>query len=185
MASITFQWDKGQLEAWKGHGVEKAVASAMSKAGRGAIRAMQAASTRSVRQRKRLKVARVKKGLKLTFPQGKELADLVWRMDVSGAPIPLGEFPHSQTRKGVTVAVNNGARKLIRSAFVATLKSGHEGVFMRRGKGRLPIDEKFSTRISDVFKDEGMIPAVFKVTEAVLVRDFHRLLPLELAKLKK
>lgn len=43
-----------------------------------------------------------------------------------------------QTKKGATA----GKRPIIPSAFVATMPSGHTGVFKRRGGARLPIDEQ-------------------------------------------
>jgi hypothetical protein len=185
MADLTFEWDSRDLEVWRSRRVEQALVRALTKAGNDAARAMKAAGGRSVRQRKRMKVARVNRALPLTFPRGKQdLHSLVWRMDVSGEPIPLSAFPYRQTRRGVTVSVNNGARKLVRSAFVATLASGHVGIFRRRGKDRLPIDEAFTTRVSDVFRDEGMIPAVYRRASLVFSSAFARLLPLELGKVQ-
>jgi hypothetical protein len=49
--------------------------------------------------------------------------------------------PHSQTRKGVSVEVNRGKRTLVQGAFLAMMRSGHVGIFRRRGKARLPIEE--------------------------------------------
>jgi hypothetical protein len=182
MPSITFQWDSRDLAAWRNAKVDKALAAALKKAGSDAARAMKAESSRRVRDRKRFKVSHVNKSTPLSFPRSKVISELVWRMDVSGAPSPLSAFPHRQTRKGVTVSVNKNGSKLIRSAFVATMKSGHKGVFVRRGNKRLPIDELFSTRISDVFRDQGMVPAVYDRTQAVFRSAFERLFRLELNK---
>lgn len=45
-------------------------------------------------------------------------------------------------KSGGKVSVKiKGKRKTIRRAFVAKMKSGHTGVFRRRGKKRFPIDE--------------------------------------------
>lgn len=57
-----------------------------------------------------------------------------------GAPLPLAKFGAKQTRKGVT-AKAWGKRKLYPGAFLATMKSGHSGAFVRKGKKRLPIKE--------------------------------------------
>lgn len=67
-------------------------------------------------------------------------AELTFR----GRPINLYEFGARQVKKGVTVKVRvRGARKLIASAFIQTLKSGQNagkrGVFKRTGKARYPI----------------------------------------------
>ena len=144
---------------------------------------MRVESSRGVRAKKRMKVAAVNKALPLTFPGSKDISRLAWRMDVSGALVPVSAFPHRQTRKGVSVAINVGKRVLIRSAFVATLRSGHEGVFLRKGKARLPIKEAFTTRVSDVFNDGGFIMLVQSRTRTTFRTAFERLLPLELGKL--
>lgn len=54
----------------------------------------------------------------------------LWRMAVTA----LGRA--RQTRSGVSVG-----RRRYPGAFLATMKSGHEGIFQRRGKTRLPIEE--------------------------------------------
>lgn len=183
MAAITFQWDSKELAFWQSNAPEKAVARAASKAGNDALRAMRTAAGRSVRQRKKIKAGVVSKAFKLNYASPRSsLESMEWSMDVTGAPMPLIAFPHSQTRRGVSVMVNAGSRKLVKGAFIATMKSGHEGVFVRTGKARLPIKELFSTRVTDVFKDEGMIPAVFARTQSVFTSAFQRLLNLELGK---
>lgn len=53
--------------------------------------------------------------------------------------IPLHDLGASQTASGVTVKL----RGHYKSAFLAAMKSGHEGVFRRDGSKRLPISELF------------------------------------------
>jgi hypothetical protein len=61
----------------------------------------------------------------------------------SGAPLPLIAFGARQTKRGVTTQVKKGgARVLVAGAFIATMASGHRGVFRRVGKPRLPIGER-------------------------------------------
>lgn len=48
----------------------------------------------------------------------------------TGRPLPIMGFAARQTKKGVTVDVM-GQRKLIRGSFMATMNSGHRGVFAR------------------------------------------------------
>lgn len=181
---IEIVWDSGQLRVWQGRSVERAVGRALFKSGRDALRTLRTESSRTVRARKRIKLARVNKSLATFFPSSSDsIGDLEWRMDVSGKAIPLVDYPHSQTRAGVMVAVNVGKRVLIRSAFEAKMKSGHDGIFARRGKSRLPIDELFSTRISDVFRDAGMITSVVARALGAFDRTFDRVFPLELDKL--
>ncbi|MCP4021574.1 MAG: hypothetical protein GY729_07015 [Desulfobacteraceae bacterium] len=75
----------------------------------------------------------------------------------SGSKIPLIDFgarpkkPEGRKPKaGVSVKVKN-TRKILKHSFIARMKkSGHVGLFQRRGKDRLPIDEKFSYAIAQM-----------------------------------
>lgn len=179
---LDLKWDSRDLDFWRNRQTEKALVTALSKAGGDAIRAVKAASNRSVRQRKRFKVKKVNDALALTYPKGrKEISTLVWRMDVSGDPVRVAEVSHRQTKKGVSFSINK-RRSFIKSAFIATMRSGHTGVFMRVGKKRLPIDEVFTSRISDVFRDSGMIPAITAAGQRKFDSAFARVLKLELAR---
>lgn len=60
------------------------------------------------------------------------------------------------TRQAVSV-VFNGQRKVIRSGFLAELKSGHRGIFKRIGDTRVPIKELFSWIGQDVFKNRNTL----------------------------
>jgi hypothetical protein len=48
-----------------------------------------------------------------------------------GRPIPIKVFKPRQTKEGVSVLIKKGNRQLIRGAFIATMGSGHMGVFAR------------------------------------------------------
>lgn len=50
--------------------------------------------------------------------------------------------------------------------------------------GSLPFRELFTTRISDVFGDNGMVPAVHQRAQNMFSSSFSRLLPLEIGKLR-
>lgn len=70
-----------------------------------------------------------------------------------GAPlerIPLQYFKARQTKRGVTYALK-GSRNRIPDAFLATMKSGHPGVFKRTTKKRLPIVELYGPSLGHVF----------------------------------
>ncbi len=153
-------------------------------AGGDAIRAMRADASRYVRGRKRLKVSKINKAMTISFPRTKVLSELAWTMRVDGSPVPMADYPARQVRKGVSVEINRGSRKLVASAFFATMRSGHRGIFRRSGKARLPIHELFSSTVVAPFNDNGMIPATFRRTSEVFSKSFARLLPLEIAKSK-
>lgn len=92
----------------------------------------------------------------------------------SGRPIPLVEFdarptgPHSGGPKGRDVSVKiKGQRKLVRAAFIATMKGGHRGVFVRvasgKGGARLPIKELFSLSLPAAFSQKQIMDALLSV----------------------
>lgn len=93
---------------------------------------------------------------------------------VSGRPIPLAQFdarptgPHSGGVGGRQVSVKvKGQRKQLRNAFIATMKTGHRGIFVRAttGKGgkRLPIRELFSLSLPVAFSQKQIIDALLAV----------------------
>jgi hypothetical protein len=101
--------------------------------------------------------------------------NLVAMVIASGRPIPLIEYNARQTAKGVSVLVKEG-RKIIAHAFIATMPSGHTGVFIRKGKdhrkkvlnGRtlwtgLPIQELFGPGVPKAFGNQVVIDALKKV----------------------
>jgi hypothetical protein len=103
---------------------------------------------------------------------------------VKGKGFPLSAFNPRQTRQGVSVRIK-GRRVLIRHAFIATMPSGHRGVFARgkygahfqfgagtrhvkrHGKStELPIAELFSFAPADAFSNPAVVAAMDdRVTE--------------------
>lgn len=180
---IRLEWNPRQLGFFTSRKIENAVKRAIKKAGGDAIRKVRTESTRYVRSKKKLKVGFIQKRLRLVFPRSNDLADLRWDMRISGKPIPLSAYPSRQTSKGVSVHVNaTGSRKVVKGAFLATMKSGHKGVYSRMGKKRLPIEEHFSSSIAHVFNNAEAMPRIHTHGQRVLQSAFERLLPLELAK---
>jgi hypothetical protein len=77
--------------------------------------------------------------------------DLKATIRSSGRRLPIMEFAARQVARGVSFAIKKGERKILTHAFLATMPGGHVGVFMRRGKDRLPIDEKFTISVAEMF----------------------------------
>jgi hypothetical protein len=146
-----FTWDSRDLELWRGGQVDKALARATKKAGGKALRSMRTDANKTVREQRKMTSARVNSALGLVFPTSKEISRLAWKLDISGALVPVSAFPHRQTKTGVRVEIKPGNKKTIKSAFIARMASGHVGVFQRKGKARLPIKEAFTTRVSSLF----------------------------------
>jgi hypothetical protein len=70
----------------------------------------------------------------MTIKKYAKPTDMTGIFDVTSKPIPLIHYGARQTNKGVTVKVlrSSGSRSLIKHAFIATMKSGHKGVFWRK-----------------------------------------------------
>lgn len=179
MTTISVTIKRADLDRWTADGqFERAVKDSLRKAGGDAVRAVRADSKRGVRRRKRMRARYLQnRALPLQFPRRTAaISEMTWVMQVSGTPVPLGRYPARQTRKGVRVEVNRGKRVLLKGAFLATMKSGHRGVWMREGSGRLPIDHALSSRVSDVAQDTGFAADVLRRGSVVLNKSFVRLL---------
>jgi hypothetical protein len=81
----------------------------------------------------------------------------VGRLAASLKRIPLIKFgargpePSRGKGRGVSYALGR-SRGRVESAFVATMKSGHRGVFARAGKKRLPVHELHGPSLGHVFR---------------------------------
>lgn len=173
------------LTAFSGGKVPKAIARAVSKAGATALRDMRSEAVKRIRSRKRLKIKRVQEALVLSKPSRSEgIGGKEFRLDVEGKPVPLSAYPHRQTAKGVSVAVNVGARSLVDRGFISRMRSGHEGIFRRRAGPRLPIDEQLGSRPVDALLHRGEAEGVLQRGRTSFEATFERLLPIELDKVK-
>lgn len=93
----------------------------------------------------------------------------------SGGALPLYAFGARQTKRGVSVNVK-GTRKVVRQAFIATMKSGHLGVFgrglykggefafrtkrLRRTGADLPITELKSISVPRAMAQNAVVKAL-------------------------
>ena len=132
-----------------------------------------------------LKAAVIKKGISLIRASKGQIRAIV---RASGRPVPLINYGARQTRAGVTVQVKAG-RKLLKGAFIATMPSGHTGVFERVGRGHkkvmhgshiqwrgLPIRELFGPSIPSAFMQKTVQGAL----ESAVREKFPRLLQHEI-----
>ena len=180
--SISATWDRSQIAALETGPLKSALKRALRKAGATALRDMRATASKQIRARKRIKPSYIARALSLRRARGSDIAGMEWALDVSGEPVPLVAYPHRQTRKGVTVEVNRGKRTLVAGSFVATMRSGHEGVFRRRGQARLPIEELRGSRPVDALLHEGEADAVAERGGRSFGETFTRVLPMEIGK---
>lgn len=104
-------------------------------------------ASREIRKKYKIKKADLDKKLRT---QKASRAKLNGQIITWGTPLPVKNFKPIQRKKGVSINIA-GKRKTIDHAFIATMKSGYVGVFMR-GKyraqgfeyipgGRLPITQ--------------------------------------------
>ncbi len=179
---INVKWDRSGVAALETGPLKGALKRALRKAGATALRDMRSEASKRIRARKRIKTRYITRALTLRRPKGGDIAAMAWAVDVSGEAVPLVAYPHRQTKKGVSVEVNRGKRTLIKGSFVATLKSGHAGVFKRRGKARLPIAELRGSRPVDALLHEGEAQGVADRGGKSFGDTFARVLPLEVGK---
>lgn len=90
------------------------------------------------------------------------VGDYATHIRSSRRPIPLIDFPGTrQTATGVATRAW-GKPQVLRSAFIATMPTGHRGVFRRSRRTRLPIRELWGPHIHGTFATPEI---------AVLLRD--------------
>lgn len=158
----TYQLDTSEIHALQSRRLASAAVRAMKKAGSTALRDMKSEASKSVREQKRIKAKQINRAMRLVRPRGSRIEDMEWSLQVADLKMRVADYPHRQTRRGVSAQINRGSRSLIRGAFVATMRSGHRGVFVRRGRRRLPIEEMFSSRVIDVIGSEKKIQRVHR-----------------------
>lgn len=130
---------------------EKAVVRALNRT----VDNVRAEAVRRVRETYTLKAGTVRQQMSVEKAWGGRLAASVV---ANGRPIPLHEFSArwSPRMPGASFAVKRGARKTLAHTFIATMKSGHKGVFERQGAKRLPIEEKYSLGVPGMFGAKDM-----------------------------
>lgn len=121
---------------------------------------------------------------------------LVTELVASGRPLPLMRFGAKQrlievkhTKRSLVPVYEVsakawGKRKTYKGAFIATLRSGRKGVFIRTSKKRLPIKELYGPSIPQTFIDEKIIKGMERHAGRVWPKNFQRELNYYLSKLK-
>lgn len=113
-------------------------------------------------------------------------SSLIARLKAQGFRIPLidmkarGPEPSRGRGRGVS-AIVRGTRTRFPRAFIATMRSGHRGVFERTGVGRLPILEKFGPSIALVFGKT--VPKRADETAATVLKNVQHEIEFEIQRL--
>lgn len=194
---VEVKWDKSQIAALAVGPMKSALKRALRKAGSTALRDMRSEAVKRIRARKAIRPKYISRALTMSRASGSDIAAMEWALNVSGKPIPLIAYPHREVRGkagkrgmgprsqgGLAVQVNVGKVTLLRGAFVATMKSGHRGIFRRLGRARLPIEELLGSRPVDALLHQGEADGVAARGGASFAATFERVLPLEIGKSK-
>lgn len=184
MPSSFVTWDTKALRGLETPRMTAAIARAVRKAAATSLRDMRSEASKRVRARKRLRAGIVHKAIHLKRPRisTRSIDGADWGLNISGKAVSLAQYPHRQTKRGVSVEVNKGKRTLVKSAFITTLKSGRRGIWVREGKARLPIRELLGSRPVDALLHEGEAEGVQERGRASFASTFARMLPIELGK---
>lgn len=129
-------------------------------------------SARTVRETLNIKAGDAKKLLTLQRARPSRLRSGV---GATYNKIPLIRFNSVRQLKrgGVSVRVRKDQPPLrLRNAFIATMPSGHKGVFYRKGRRRLPILEAHGPSLQTVFGEK--LPALVAKTEPLLFKLLDR-----------
>ena len=180
--SLSAHVDIRGLVPWSRNANANTIRAAQA-AGSSALRAMRAEGSRRIRERKGIQAGQIDRALSLLYPKSKDV--FAWALVAKSKPIPLIAFGARQVGSGVSVEVTKGKRSIVRGAFIATMQSGHRGVFMRQGnkqvmrkgryKGKLrqPIKERFSATISSALGKAA--PEVLNRGASVFKTTFERM----------
>jgi len=89
-----------------------------------------------------------------------------------------------QNETGISYKNNSRGRISIPHAFLATMKNGHLGVFMRKGQERLPIKELMGPSLPKVFSNDVILKAMERIAKERWMQVFQHELEYELKKFK-
>jgi hypothetical protein len=127
------------------------------------------------------------KGIRVTMRARQTSTASILRMLTQG--ISLIHFDPQireiQTRRGLRLGVSisiAGKRELVPGGFVATMRSGHEGIFKRKGGPRLPIKEQFTVKFAELFGSSENMTAMHQHARNTYQRHFEEQLKMEIEK---
>lgn len=132
---------------------------------------VRAEASRQIRERYNLKSASAKERILVRNATAETLKAVI---AASGRPIPIAEFSARQSSRGARFTIIKGKPQTLAHAFVATMRSGHRGVYQRRGSKRLPIAEKYTIGVPQMFTQRKILAALVTVAEERFPRVFEQ-----------
>lgn len=101
--------------------------------------------------------------------------NLYGSITAKGDRLPIIEIdPHAKQTAGGVSYRSRGETHEIPQAFLAVMKSGHKGVFTRKGKPRLPISEKYGPSLPKVFTNNAIMTAMVNIANSRWQTTFHQ-----------
>lgn len=130
----------------------------------------------------KLSISEIKVGLTKTTAKAKALYASLY---AKGRRIPLIKIDPSASQDATGVNYKTGkGRGHVQHAFIATMKSGHKGVFKRKGSTRLPIKELHGPSLPKVFTNDVIMKAMERVAGERWAKVFQQELSYELNKFR-
>lgn len=169
MISIKTNIDKFVNTTMKG--VKKAVIQAETRANKRIAQTVVKEFTNEVQKEYAIKDSGVKKELRISRGRNEDATRGAGAVITARGKhgIALSRFLTRQTKKGVSFMVSRRkGRGVIPGAFIAKMKSGHSGVFIRKEKTRLPIAQKFGPDVKMLINTERMM----KLHKEVIVKTY-------------
>lgn len=157
----------------------------------GGTRAMEREAVARAYTELNLKKRDVRKAIKRSQARSARTSGTV---SVRARPVPLIAFGARQTRRGVSLKIERGGKRFrLRHSFIATMPSGHRGVFERdirktprRGppphRSGLPIRELFGKQVIQTMREERVQRRILHIGERTFVSELQRLVDVEMAK---
>lgn len=166
---------KERLETMKKSGANKAATRAINTS----MRSTAAEAAKIISQDYNIKSSDIKKIIKFKFAKGADISGL---LTAKSRPVSLLMYKARQIRKGLSVAVRRGARKVIESGFVAKMRSGYNSTWKRVGKKRLPIKEQLGPTIPFLMNSDEYADSLQQYAKDNLVKNLKREINYELNK---
>lgn len=129
-----------------------------------------------------LAINEIKAGLSIVKANPKQLYAVLY---AKGRRIPIIKLDASarQNQTGVSYKTSQG-RQQIPHAFIATMKSGHKGVFKRKGRSRLSIQELHGPSLPKVFTNNAIQQAILRIAKERWAKVFTQEINFELSRLR-
>ena len=145
---------EGFIKAF-GHAGKAGTARALNRAAQG----VKTDAARETRKEYKIKARDIRDSLRISRATPNKLQAMALG---SGNRIPLVKFGARPAQpggrrpaKGISVHVKS--RKVLKGSFVARTGSGHVGVFTRKGKASLPIEQKFGPAVPEMIGNPDVL----------------------------